>query len=56
MSNVISDPERWESVEADDDAPIERRLVAEGEYCVPAGFSASIWRRTSSMKGSRHET
>ena len=31
MGNVILDPERWESVEAGDDALIERWLVAEGD-------------------------
>lgn len=32
MSNVIFDPERWESVEAGDEALIERWLVAEGDF------------------------
>lgn len=32
MSNVIFDPERWESAEAGDDALIERWLVTEGDY------------------------
>ena len=31
MSDVILDPERWESMEAGDDAWVERWLVAEGE-------------------------
>ena len=32
MSKVIFDPERWESVEAGDEALIERWLVTEGDY------------------------
>ncbi len=36
MSNLIFDPERWESVEAGDEAPSERWLVTEGD-CVHAG-------------------
>jgi pyruvate/2-oxoglutarate dehydrogenase complex dihydrolipoamide acyltransferase (E2) component len=32
MSNVIFDPERWESVEAGHEALIERWLVTEGDY------------------------
>jgi hypothetical protein len=32
MSNVIFDPERWESVEAGDEALIECWLVSEGDH------------------------
>lgn len=32
MSHVIFDPERWESVEAGDEALIERWLVSEGDH------------------------
>jgi pyruvate/2-oxoglutarate dehydrogenase complex dihydrolipoamide acyltransferase (E2) component len=32
MSNVIFDPERWESVEAGSEAVIDRWLVTEGDY------------------------